>query len=400
MSPTPGAPDVAGRLVGWRMWATQIMSPAAQIQQAVLRHTRQELGAGDGLYALTNLGRGQRWPSQLAMRASCHHNVDHSAEGVHAPGADCACGVYAVRTLPDLYDRLIEQASADRPYTQLSTGFCVVGEVAVWGRLVDHERGWRAEHARPLSLLRLWNDDIHDSIAAIAEDYGLTIRDDQPAPPGWNDWHKRQAQQDEAIQAYYDTINRTINRLAQQVRGGMIRPAAHQQFTLQSPKSMHAPPPARVNLGHPQTPSTVLPPPPSFHVAPVPTVGVDDVDELTSWLQRVRDRLRRVVDRLREWSRRIADQLRELAEGCECRDCHPRRGWQKLVRRRKRRWLLCRRHRLETAVYAAVLGWSLAWGGWASVLVLRGAGSGWLWFVAVHVACGTYVAYHLVQQRR
>jgi hypothetical protein len=58
-----------------------------------------------------------------------------------APDAACRCGIYAARSL-DVFDR-------SRPAWPPPP---VVGTVALWGRVIEHERGWRAARAYPARL--------------------------------------------------------------------------------------------------------------------------------------------------------------------------------------------------------------------------------------------------------
>jgi len=60
-----------------------------------------------------------------------------------APNASCTCGIYAARSLE----------SMDRPRPAWPPP-PVVGTVTLWGRMVEHELGWRAAFAYP-SRLRL-----------------------------------------------------------------------------------------------------------------------------------------------------------------------------------------------------------------------------------------------------
>jgi len=53
-----------------------------------------------------------------------------------APQANCTCGIYAAKTFPDL--RRAGYA-----------GYGIHGEVYLWGTVVEHELGWRAQYACP-----------------------------------------------------------------------------------------------------------------------------------------------------------------------------------------------------------------------------------------------------------
>jgi hypothetical protein len=55
------------------------------------------------------------------------------------PQTDCTCGIYAAKTLHHLRSAGFERY-----------GIC--GEVFLWGKVVEHERGWRAQLAYPKNL--------------------------------------------------------------------------------------------------------------------------------------------------------------------------------------------------------------------------------------------------------
>jgi len=90
---------------------------------------------------------GEPWnPGQpLATRCRVYSagTIVGRAEAAHdahdAPQANCTCGVYAAKSLEHLrntgYDR-----------------FGIHGEVYLWGKVVEHERGWRAQLAYPKNL--------------------------------------------------------------------------------------------------------------------------------------------------------------------------------------------------------------------------------------------------------
>lgn len=103
------APDYIFPLVGYRVW---------QWDEA-------------GLMSLNAV----RWRAGEVFSAEC------SAKGGHeSPLTDCTCGVYASKSLGHLR-RL--------GYTENR----IYGEVLLWGTVVEHEEGWRAQFAYPKNLV-------------------------------------------------------------------------------------------------------------------------------------------------------------------------------------------------------------------------------------------------------
>ena len=117
----------AAPVVGWRVW--------------VVTETDEGLRLGSVIH------EGLWTPRRTAV-AECRRHEDVFAEPVPphvAPSAVCSCGFHAAR---DPVDALAYLRGRDE-----RTTICrVVGEVALWGQLVETERGWRASAAYPVRL--------------------------------------------------------------------------------------------------------------------------------------------------------------------------------------------------------------------------------------------------------
>ena len=134
---TLGVPDGVGELVGWRTWEVR----------------------DDG-----SLWSRLPWPSGT-LHAQClswSTGIFHGAP----PDLYCTCGIYAVRTALDLVD----QPGSER-WERVGTGEAVAGQIALWGFVIEHERGWRAERARPVSLAL--PEDAHPRVRLAQRRYGL-----------------------------------------------------------------------------------------------------------------------------------------------------------------------------------------------------------------------------------
>jgi len=77
---------------------------------------------------------GEDWLPGRALTAKCRKTD-------HVPPADgCSCGVYAAKSFQHL-QRITR-----------SVEYCLHGEVYLWGKIVEHELGYRAQFAYPKSL--------------------------------------------------------------------------------------------------------------------------------------------------------------------------------------------------------------------------------------------------------
>jgi len=128
-------PDYISPVVGYRVWQWDAV----------------------GLKSLN----GELWVPGRRLSALCRAaakgfisglpRVTHDSDQL--PHPSCTCGVYAAKTLERLrgcgYSR-----------------FGVYGEVYLWGTVVEHERGWRAQYAYPKTLF-LASDAIPFSLAEI-----------------------------------------------------------------------------------------------------------------------------------------------------------------------------------------------------------------------------------------
>jgi hypothetical protein len=106
--------DIADAVVGWRTWSL--------VDQAD--------GSGP---LLRPVAAGRRpWPAREAALGTCRVSRRHVA-----PVFGCLCGLHASRD-PEGLRRIRDPA--------------VLGTVALWGRVVEHDRGFRGERGYPQRL--------------------------------------------------------------------------------------------------------------------------------------------------------------------------------------------------------------------------------------------------------
>lgn len=140
----PGLPDHISPTYGWRAWYID-------------RHSALRSFYHDG----------GPWPSRHEMAAACTQCRDQS------PGEGCRCGVYAAPTRRGALiwaERFLEEHT--------SPSDIALGEVALWGKVVAHEYGYRAEYAYPT---KLWTNR-PAQVEALAERYGVPTTYDASLP--------------------------------------------------------------------------------------------------------------------------------------------------------------------------------------------------------------------------
>jgi hypothetical protein len=158
MSVSPArAPDYAEAIGAWRLWLP-VETP-------------------EGI-RLRSLFHDTVWPPRVPLRATClaprgawplGRLGRRRAAGHEAPEARCTCGLYAAH--PDL---LLEHLAAE-------PARYVVGRVFLWGRVVECERGWRAELAYPAHLyVAASARDVGRRCAALAV-YGVPVEEAEGA---------------------------------------------------------------------------------------------------------------------------------------------------------------------------------------------------------------------------
>ncbi len=154
------APDYAEPVLGWRAWA------AAEVEGALV---------------LRSLVFPSRWPPGQRLVAACANRARFGVigrvlpiEAHEAPGEGCGCGIYAARS-PGLALRYLGRVGLIR-----GDKAALIGQVALWGRVIEYEHGWRGALAYPgrLYLLRARPSrrgrDAHELARALAG-YGVPV---------------------------------------------------------------------------------------------------------------------------------------------------------------------------------------------------------------------------------
>jgi hypothetical protein len=108
----------------------------------------------DGQWRLKAVGNSHIWEPRKQLSASCN------SKSHPAPNFDCQCGVWAFKELDGL-------VSALQNYKDIR----VLGNVSLWGRVIETENGYRAQYAYPAEL---WLLD--DSLEELGRIYDVPVR--------------------------------------------------------------------------------------------------------------------------------------------------------------------------------------------------------------------------------
>jgi hypothetical protein len=136
---TDRAPDLIGPLVGWRAWC--------------VRETERG-------WRLFSIHYGEAWPAGRQLEAACYRSryVSNANENTHArhfvPAKDCLCGVYAAKVMAQARQYFnASHSTCEMVPPSLDYIHRAIGQVSLWGRVVECSQGYRASIAYPA---RLW----------------------------------------------------------------------------------------------------------------------------------------------------------------------------------------------------------------------------------------------------
>ena len=131
-------------VIGWRRWSVEMFG--------------NELRSNNGV----------RWTPYEKLTAECKARPSLLDPAAECEGVHCTCGIYAYKTPEDA--KFGENAPRN-----LGTGsrVDVWGQVMLWGRVVEHSKGWRAQYAYPKSFV---DSGIARQVATV---YGCKVIQDQ-----------------------------------------------------------------------------------------------------------------------------------------------------------------------------------------------------------------------------
>jgi hypothetical protein len=145
-------PDFIEPVIGWRVWRISHRRPEAGLMSAIIR---------------------TRWPRLQPLQATCEvfRPIWRRRRPHEVPEPDCTCGIHAA-PLSTLEQQLAGTPLGRKPYL-------AIGRVALWGRVVECEQGWRAELAYPEKLFVIMPPDAEPEtgsrVASGLASYGVDV---------------------------------------------------------------------------------------------------------------------------------------------------------------------------------------------------------------------------------
>lgn len=132
-------PDFHEIMVGWRAWGV-----------------KADVALGDVPLLRSVTYGSHHWNPREPMEATCRAAEKRAKRNIAAnvnpgrhecPSEGCSCGLYSAKTREHL------QGMAYHRYDAEGRGmFHVIGEVALWGKVIEGTQGWRAQYGYPRRL--------------------------------------------------------------------------------------------------------------------------------------------------------------------------------------------------------------------------------------------------------
>jgi hypothetical protein len=160
------APDGITPFVGFRAW--QVVEERGEPVFYPLSHrSREWVGATLGWVSATCAVDGMPGVRSRGQVEWFERPHPHSA-----PGEDCSCGFYAMKELHPHLVQLISFAQRAQLDGRVPGRF-VLGQVELAGKVIEHDRGYRAERARIVELIPL--RETEPDIEAVARRVGVRV---------------------------------------------------------------------------------------------------------------------------------------------------------------------------------------------------------------------------------
>lgn len=143
-------------IIGWRVWV--VLSEISPDGSSWV----------NGEYGLLSPLIHTIWPCRARFEAEpkCYlYDPDGTGEGEHmSPNEHCVCGIYAVKDELTASKYLRNELSVTRSWREkiASEGGIfrfAIGKVSLWGNVIEHENGYRAQYAYPYEVILIDGDE-------------------------------------------------------------------------------------------------------------------------------------------------------------------------------------------------------------------------------------------------
>ena len=115
-------------LLGWRVWLLLETDEGVRLSSVVYR---------------------ELWPVRAPAQVRC---VEGRCLGATWPNVGHSCGIHAFKERAQALDFPAHWEAVRVPLARFPDTY-VVGQVSLWGRVSEHEAGYRAQYAYPYSLV-------------------------------------------------------------------------------------------------------------------------------------------------------------------------------------------------------------------------------------------------------
>lgn len=154
---------IAEPIEAWRVWQV-VHTDQLMLNKEMLGRLAERYDRGENPFvgllspALHSVGVQHRWQKTETARCTQTHDPRHES-----PAVACSCGIWGLKDEEYLCRALANYGS------------CAYGRVQMWGRIVEHDHGYRAQYAKPFSITLVGADATPETAAAIELEYGCEV---------------------------------------------------------------------------------------------------------------------------------------------------------------------------------------------------------------------------------
>jgi hypothetical protein len=171
--PRDRIPDAITPIVGYRVWVYEMWENRAELHSlaSVIGKPRPET---------------ELWEEATGRWISSSCRAPWTDREHRAPVEDCSCGFYAMSSLQPLLaeageDFRMPVFRVTREWRPPPEDGLVLGRIEMAGKVIEHERGYRAERARIVELIPI--EGIEQPITRLGARLGVTVGHPVRLPP-------------------------------------------------------------------------------------------------------------------------------------------------------------------------------------------------------------------------